>query len=72
MKIVHLDDALTVPGQIGSSDLRPLREAGVRLLISICPDAEAPGQMPAARAARRAQWLGIDRSASTTCTSRSP
>ena len=60
MKIVHLADALTVSGQLGSSDLRSLHDAGVRLLINTRPDGEAPGQMPAAQAARAALSLGID------------
>ena len=60
MQIVHLADALTMSGQIGPADLRPLHEAGVRLLINTRPDGEAPGQMPASQAAHAARSLGID------------
>ena len=59
MKIARLADDLTISGQIAPADLDGLRAAGVRLLVDLRPDGEAPGQLPAGQAARLAQALDI-------------
>ena len=59
MKIARLADDLTISGQIGPADLDALHAAGTRLLVNLRPDGEAPGQWPAAQAARAAGTLDI-------------
>lgn len=59
MKIAHLADDLTISGQIGAADLDELHASGIRLLINLRPDGEAPGQLPSGQAARLADGLRI-------------
>ena len=52
-------DGLTVSGQLGPGDFEALARHGVRLVINNRPDGEAPGQLPAAEAARAAARAGL-------------
>ncbi len=54
-----LGDGLTVSGQLGPDDFEALARHGVRLVINNRPDGEAPGQLPAAAAARAAAAAGL-------------
>ncbi len=54
-----LADGVTVSGQLGLDDFEVLARHGVRLVINNRPDGEAPGQPPAAEAARAAARAGL-------------
>ena len=58
-QLVSLTPELSVAGRLDRPDIEALARAGIRTIINNRPDAEDPGQLPAAEARRLAESLGI-------------
>jgi len=58
-QLVSLTPEFSAAGRLDRPDIEALARAGIRTIINNCPDAEDPGQLPAAEARRLAESLGI-------------
>lgn len=58
-QLVPLGPGLSVAGRLDRADIDALAGAGVRTIINNRPDAEDPGQLPAAQARRIAEAHGL-------------
>jgi uncharacterized protein (TIGR01244 family) len=59
MRIVRLDDEVSVAGQVAPDEMEALRSSGIAMIVNNRPDGEEPGQPAAAAIEAAATAAGI-------------